>query len=503
MNVSNINELPNEVLVLIFRRFDLLEKLKLRSVCLKWKWIIEHFRIKDVSVVDSLFNTREKWKIFGLESLNCQNLIYYWEPQPSLYRRLTDLARPKKLTGSLQLVSKHHMFSKLKSMFISLYSIDNFCFEKYINPNFRQLEQLFCFDMRLGKTNLSLPNLKVLSLFSLTISPIKMRLELPIMYKFLTNSSLRSFKFTHPESITHLLSPDDHESIVLLSNLEYFSCRGFSNESNTFSKLVKLKEIHLRFNDGEQMEKRYAEIYRAKQRLNRHDLKMFVGEVDYQTYLLRPSVFKFKDVLSAYVSGKMGTCPVVPLNSKLVYDDLLDALGSQAIPSDLKSSFPLLTIINASRRIRDDVDLFFKLLGNYPNLYILELESPFDCLADEQACYDLLPTCCKYLRELKVSGERTTPIDLNFAFGFRYLQKFEINQSVRSNFIQLLFEKLKYFRFLELSRLGRRNHMIEKPKRFPNKYLLTVNQKRAFILNSFASLLTFYLEKIEQFEFAD
>ena len=77
--MAKINELPEEILIQIFLRFDLLERLQLRSVCLRWKWIVESIKIKEVSVVDSLFNTSGDWYRLGFESLNCQNLIYYSE----------------------------------------------------------------------------------------------------------------------------------------------------------------------------------------------------------------------------------------------------------------------------------------------------------------------------------------------------------------------------------------------------------------------------------------
>ena len=445
--MAKIDELPEEILVLIFRRFDLLERLQMRSVCLRWKWIIESIKIREVSVVDSLFNRSQCWDYIGLESLNCQNLIYYSEEPPSLYERLMSLVWPE-LTGSLQLLSQHPMFSTLKSLFISFNSIPNFRFEKYINPHFPQLEQFSCMDMNVRTTCLSLPNLKVLSLFSSHNAFTKIRLELPNMYKFVTNLSLDLFEFTHPWSVTHLFLSEDDESIVRLSNLEYFSCERLRYEWIIFSKLVKLKEIHLKITG--MRKERFAEIYQAKQALNRYDLKMFVREVDYETLRQPFSWLRFKDVIGAYVSGKMRTSPVIQMNAIIVYEDLLDAFGGRAIPSELKTSFPSVRTIIASSRARDDVHSFFSLLANYPNFFILELNSAFDGLGYEQACYDSLPSLCKYLRELKVhwSYDRTTPINLNFVLGFAFLQKLEINQKVRSNFIQLLFERLKYFRFI-------------------------------------------------------
>ena len=131
-----IDDLLDEVLVLILGRIDLLERLRLRPVCWRWKRIIENLRIKNVNIVDSWFNPRKSsWLDLGIESLNCQNLIYY--SNPSFYRRLTSLfgaiGETAELSGSLRFVSKpmSKPKSKPKSMFISFKSINNFFFEKY------------------------------------------------------------------------------------------------------------------------------------------------------------------------------------------------------------------------------------------------------------------------------------------------------------------------------------------------------------------------------------
>lgn len=318
---TEINNLPGELLVLIFEKCDLLEKLKLRLVCLKCKRIIEGLKIKELSIVDSWFNKSDKWDSVGFESINYQNLIYYWNS--SFYQRFFSLfaIESGNLSGSLLLVSKHQMFSRVKLMFISLNSIENFCFQKYINPYFTELEQIFCCDLNLRRTCLSLPNLKVLSLFTRS-SPvgISIRLELPNVYKLLTNLKLDLFEFVYPQSVTQLLSHDDHESIARLSNLEYFSCSNFDHESVTLFNLPKLKEIHYSLQlQEEETKQRLDSLYQAKQRLGRYELKMFVQEVDYETYR-RCSTFPFtsKEVIKNYMSGKMVSSPIFPLAWSLV-----------------------------------------------------------------------------------------------------------------------------------------------------------------------------------------
>ena len=494
MNVE-LNDLPNEVLSLIFRRLDLFEKLKLRHVCLRWKWIIEDLNINDVSIVDSSFNTSESWTCFGLESFKCQNLIYW-----NSGRRLSSLLgakRSKGLTGSLRLVSKHPMFSRLKSMFISFDSIRSFCFQKYVNPYFPKLEQLSCYRMSLADTCLSLPKLKVLSLCSMALRSTKpIRLELPSLDKFFTSLSLESFEFVHPHSVTHLFSLNGHKSISQLSNLEYLACYKLDPESVKFADLTKLKEIHLHYQKNS--EQNYAAIHRTKQRQGRFELKMYVNEIGYEVYRNFPAL-SFKQIIRSYAAGKMAASPIVSLNPILVSDDLLDTFEHRGIPSDFKWRFSNIRIIRASRRTRDDVNWFFQLLGLYPNLYILELESAFDRLSDEQSCYDLLPLRCRYLRVLKLhlSDDRTTAINLNFVLNFSFLQKLKINFIVKPSFIRLLFEKLKYFRKIRILNGKSKIKVTKICNSLTQKYRLSMNSKRPKTLPSFR-LLAFYLKKIER-----
>ena len=164
---------------------------------------MEESKIRDVSIVDSKFHKSDEWFLSGLRFADYQNLIYY---DPPLHRRLISLfisIRPEALSGRLWLLFKHPMFSEVKSMFICSRSIENFSFGKYINPHFQQLEELSCLRLKPARTTfLNLPNLKVLSLFSLLLlRRTRTRLKLPRMYKLLTNVGLGSLKFVHLNSL--------------------------------------------------------------------------------------------------------------------------------------------------------------------------------------------------------------------------------------------------------------------------------------------------------------
>ena len=62
-----------------------------------------------------------------------------------------------------------------------------------------------------------------------------------------------------------------------------------------------------------------------------------------------------------------------------------------------RSNFPILRRFTAYIKIRMAVGSFFRFLGDYPNVEILELHFVFDFLRKEQAYYNRLPDCCRYI----------------------------------------------------------------------------------------------------------
>lgn len=496
-----MNDLPEEVWILIFKNLELLQLLKIRAVCVRWKWIIESLRTKDVSVVDSLFNAREKWNTIGLESINYQSLLYYSKP-PLNKRILTSLfgtAKPEEPTGSLQLVSTHPMFSRLRSMFISLPSISNFRFEEHINPFFGQLEELNCLGLNLGETFLSLSHLKTLSMHGLRINVKPVKLELPSLRQFLTSSYLSSFEFTHPQSVTHMLLREDHQSIVQFVNLEYLSCMTYHHESAIFGALTKLKRIHYD-NIKEIQTKDFAAVHRTKQNSGRHETKIVILGMDYR----RQKSYKisFESLLKIYQSGKLISSGLMSIIPNIDFDQLIGEFDDQKIPLDFKNCFSNIRSISVRHKIEKDFKLFFGLLDNYPKLYHLQLSSAFDGHKDEQRFYNSLPYYCKYIRRLEInSGDQDTSLDLNFVLRFGYLQRFKTNLIVRSNFIRLLFEILKYFEDLELSG-GTQIKITKIDKYFVQQFLLKINKEKPLTFFNFGRLVAFYQEKIWRIEFS-
>ena len=500
-NKNGMNGLPEECWILIFKKVDLLQQLKLRTVCVTWKQIIEGMRTKHVSVVDSQFNRREKWNTIGLEAVNYQYLLYY--SKPSLNQRLvTSLFRTTKLeepAGSLQLLSKHAMFSRLRSMFLSLPKISNFRFEQYINPFFGQLEELSCLGLNLEQTCLSLPHLKTLSVHGLRINVQPIKLMLPELRQFSTSSSISAFEFAHPETVTHMLLNEDHESIVQFVNLECLSCQTYRHEAVIFPALTKLKRIHYD-NVREILTKDFAQIHRTKQNSGRHETKIVILSLDYQDYRLERDKFSFESTLKNYFAGKLITSRPISIIPNIDFNTLSDQLNGQSLPADFWDTFSNIRSITVHRKIERDVKLFFILLDKITNLYDLRLSSAFDGHKDEQRCYVSLPFYSKHVRKLEInSREQEVPLDLHFVLKFNYLQRFKTNLMVRSNVVRQLFEKLKYFEELELTG-GTRIKIIKTDTFFVPRFLLKINEENSVTFLNFGRLIAFYQEKIERVE---
>lgn len=177
-----------------------------------------------------------------------QSLIHYWHSRPSLSQRLAGFfpfTKLEELPGSLQFASKHPMFSRLKCLSISLSSIPDFCFDRFINPHFGQLERLEACALILKTKNcLYLPHLKTLSLHFLRIDIKPIELQLPSLRQFLSNESVVSFRFAHPQLLTHLLTRND-QSIGQFVHLKHLSCYNFTNHArNTLLNFPELEMIY-------------------------------------------------------------------------------------------------------------------------------------------------------------------------------------------------------------------------------------------------------------------
>ena len=484
-----MNDLPEIVLIIIFKKLDLSERLKLRLVCVKWKQIIESLWVKNVSIVESLFNKREKWNTIGLESIDYRNLLYYSKPSLNqrLLTRLFNTAKPEELANSLQLVTRHQMFAKLKLMFISLPSINNFRFEEYINPYFDQLEELACLGMSFGKTCLSLSKLKVLSMHGLRINSNTIKLELPSLYKFLTGGKLSIFEFVHPQSVTHLFLKEDDKSIVQFENLKYLTCIWYTNESVIFSNLSKLEEIHYDCVEAIQSVD-FAAVQKAKQSAGRNEIKIIVLGINYEDYRLQNSTdITLRRLVQHYLAGKLNSPRILSFIPEIEFEQLIDLYEYRELPRNFKNSFSNIRSVRVSGKIEANIKLFFTLLDNYPNIYSLSLDRAFDG-PDEQRYYNSLPFYCKNIRILKIYFvDQPKVINLRFIQKFGYLQQFQTNLVMESDFIRSLFETLKYLQVLELQ--GRPWIKITRTdKLFVQQYHLSANREKPIAFYSLSRM---------------
>lgn len=446
-----MNGLPEIVWISIFKNFDLLERLKLRLVCSKWRQIIESLSVQDLSIVDSRFYGIRLVGV-GFEAVNYQSLLHYSRPSSSRMAGIFSRQKPLELANSLRFACTNSMFASLKCLFISVFSFPDFCFDRHINPYFGQLEELTCFYSKLrGKNRLSLPRLKRLSFLYIVIDIKPVQLELPNLFKFLTTASVLSFEFTYPQSITHLTVEDDHESVVQFVNLKYFGCLYYPNRARiVLSKLAKLKEFHVYHYIAMPIPD-VAAFYQTKQSLGRYEVKIiFFGILAYEDWLNSKRCLNIRTNYAKLHAPQLFCAP-----EKLNFDDLTAAFdfGQQELSADLEIKLPGIKSLTVSRSLTgDEVEWFFRILLNYPNLLRLHLDSPLD----EQRHYDLLPLYCKRIRTLRIQSNSENPVDLRFALEFHKLLSLKTNLKLRRQLIRSFFKQLNYFQILKFHEMTRR-----------------------------------------------
>lgn len=324
------------------------------------------------------------------------------------------------------------------------------------------------------------------------------RLDLPSLYKISTSSDLSSFEFTHPHTVTHLVLEEDHESIVQFVNLEYLKCMVYHHEWTILPALSKLKELH-HDNVNE-----IATMVTCKQRACQ-EIKMAFLSMRKNCKMVRSSpyrVISFQDLLKSSLSGKPISSRLMSFLPSIDFDQLAEAFSDQ-IPMHFKKTFSSISSLNVCGPIEKHSKLFSSLIHNYPNIYLLRLNSAFDGHKHEQSYYNWLPSYCENVRRLEIkSGYESTPIDLNFVLRFRYLQRFETNLIVNSDFIRLLFETLKYFQHFKLTG-GNAIEIRRIDKCSLYQYHIQVNEEKALRFFNFDALEVFYQEKTRPVEFID
>ena len=451
-----MDQLPPELLTIIFKNLNHKNKRNCKLVCKKFNFVIQN--LKEECLVVLISDSRRK--------LHHLNWFY----------------TNKRTSNSRILISKEYDFlsteliktkcSNLKKLFIYIrktsYSDSKaagFNFERNVNK-FNQLEELNIYNANMLKdATIRLPNLKIGKIHfdtnghKLTLNCVKLR----IFSCFHFN---RSFVFTYPEKITHLeidgfyreVNSNERNQkeleIYQFVNLEYivFNHHNVGFKGDSFTRFAKLKEYHYNkfstiggFLDARRSNR---ELLKVKERLVENDFKIYFSGLDSEliknfeekelhTELMNGPNSKNHlnqtTLCTKYYNNLIQICPSI---RKINYNELLDFYKDE-LPSDFFTRMPNIQKVFA-REVADE-KAFLKFLSKC-NLIKLDLRRTFK----KQQSYDSLPKVCPFIVKfypIELSGQ----IKIDFILKFSYLSHLILYRKLDYEFVNCLFENLEEF----------------------------------------------------------
>lgn len=332
-------------------------------------------------------------------------------------------------------------FSNLKKLFIQISTFeDELDFDKSIN-RFEQLEQLELNRVNIKQNcELRLPNLQIFSLS--TISNDKtIKLITPKLKALRTIFRDMDYEFVYPETIKYLVS-DECCSMIFKNflNLEILISKKFNEiDVATILNLKKLKELHnigysvFGFNDINL----FHQLYEAKQN-ELFKFELFISGLNFEIFR-QTAQNNFSSIITPFYSRNYDRLiPKLNWEEKFVFNKFE---FNQRIPDDFFTKFPNLKYVLCEKT--KDEELFLNFLTNCIYLDNLHL----DLTVISPTNYIRLADCCPYLTCLEIFIRE--PINLDFIFLFKYLNRFSIDQTVRFKFISLAFKNLNYLQYFQ------------------------------------------------------
>lgn len=427
-----MNELPNELICMIFRHLDLMDLFfNCRLVNKRWSKLVDTMKFQELIILNT--TCINKPLSFVPKSINLNNILFN-----------EDLFEVLKI--------KFHNLSGLK--FLKLKRINGFCFANEFESlnKFIQLEHLIIDDIRFSFEKdsylLCLPNLKkiVLNIIfgyqihnyeyldktertgKLLIDAIQLeRVELVRCLNL-------DIEFVHPKSIKILIGLSEKKDLKVFSNLEVLKIppRGIymNDEFNLFSRLPNgLKELHFDYtsyvkSDLERVTKFLKDLLDEKVRL-KLDLNLYVNEIKLISY---ESILKF-----CQFENYLDDCKKVTyFSNSIIVDPNKTIKFFKELSDDFCIQFPNINSIkiqNGDQEInQDQIIRFLNGCSNLQSLTIKEDQNkcpePFD-----QQFYDQLPQIAWSLYFLKIYHFKPKELRINFEFVSKFivLQFFETN----------------------------------------------------------------------------
>ena len=396
MSQLAIDQLPDLCLRKIFRFLKVKDLARCRQVCRLFEFYADQRKTKEL-VVHGYYShyggNHENWYP--------TNRPVEWES--AISRRAFE---------SLQR-SQHQMLEQLRFLWIDYFQATNSNLQ-LLNG----LQQLLSLEVRtwyivpdhaIPQAELTLPNLRVLSFFSM--NECRVVLKTPSL-QVLQCDKIRAIEFEYPETIKRLDCTyiSNYEAIAQFKNLEELKCDGNVGVLDRIQPVISkhLKELNLRLNWAF-FYKELFEMFRSslvsflttsanskcgeQLKIYLNDVRLIeAGQLEDFTFMKHPLNFHLKNF--KLITGRR--LDVTRIN----YNDLMNLVPE--LSSDFFEKFPLIQVVEATGRV--DLDQLVWFLKHTDNLRDLKITKShpnaslnFDFLLQ-------LRSLCSFVTDLQVEG---------------------------------------------------------------------------------------------------
>ena len=438
----NLNQLPIEIICLIFKNLAIKDILRCELVCQKWNYFVKCLNLQKLVITKRKEEKVNKWFFSNeicdpLSTITKKNLNFKCKLEDSFMINLKQL----KIINS----SDDYKSDK-RDHFPLLVNID--FVNKLTNLELLEISKI---EFK-NEAKITLPKLKSIAIEEVGSS---LKLNTPSLTSY-KNKSLEKVNLVFPEQITHLYLEDySGNSIDQFKNLEYFFAKRISayclNENDFLINIPKLKELSLvpknekhEYGNGKEV---ILKVLEQQKSLNRIGLKLiFYGILVEDANQLDNYEFK-KDLVKLHIQNYS------KLNEKELrwikevnYTSLIQSCDNQIdrIPKDFHSKFVEIKKVIISDNLDDEHHLMnflkgFKKLNAFKVLHP-SLDLPF---------FEELSINCPQISSLSYEVDRydSRIEDFDFIFKFKSLKKFYTLSDLEhsDDFFETVFEKFPIF----------------------------------------------------------
>ena len=413
-----MNELPNELIQLIFNHVDLIDLVKnCKLVQKRWIRLIDAMKFDELIINFNKFSTNH-WFYF-YKSINAKYIVQC--NMPKCFKSLSfknHYVRLKRLKIDCLLndfdIEQLNFFSKLEHLQIL---------------SFLELDE----DKKLILSNLKILKLSMCSNYKLTIDAVKLEV--------LNCNHLFQIQLAHANSIRQLEIENNFESLNGFCNLEILKIHSLLEpDEDAISKLPNsIKELHYdqTFNSIDLTRKRFFInlIQEQKQFKQLNELKLYFDGVELEAGKAFDDYHFNFEILELHHRNYGRLADSLTSYSYFIYNNLMNAYN-HSIPTNFFNKFINIQHLTAFK-IKNQ-NQFLNFLKNCSNLKELHL----DCTSLDQTFFDQLGSL--NLIKFHLKEKDSIQIDYEFILKFQILVSFLTTQHLPFSFALIAIKRFKF-----------------------------------------------------------